>query len=578
TVGNGGPGIRGPYSHEHCRIQSILLSMQGLARPGRHQAKWLEWALMTRDHAFPSQESEEVTIPRRSEMVRPAGAVFDEGMIKEMNKRGMSDVGAIDADEMTRRLLEKDFGYTDVLLMSEAQKKVKRLVEITNPVPAPPSQGIPKCHVHDAILKDSVEWYGLWSFCGPVKEQWDKFTFPREGCSRIHMVWTDSPCMVTCWNDGYSFVKALQSEEIEFVLAQHPWLENDCYLADLILPVQTQFEMNDICEDLGSGGVPSVYQSKQAVPPVGESRNDFDCVAEVAKKIGCDLYMEYTANETTAEECVELFWQGSGVCHMDKDDSFHEKGIFFLPMRKDMQETAPVGISPFAEDPENNPLSTPSGKLEFTSAALLEHFPGDMERPPYPVWVEKGVSHDESPCGGRAKDYPLICMSNHGRWRFHANLDDITWQREIGTMKIRGEDGYQYEPAWMNPKTAAGLGIGHGDIIKVYNERGTVLCAAYLSERIVCGVVSVDHGARFDPIDPLWLDRGGCINLITPHATSSKNAAGMVVSGFLVAAEKVSYEEMEGWKEAYPEAFARAVDPDCGVCLDGWLTAQRNEG
>ena len=45
----------------------------------------------------------------------------------------------------------------------------------------------------------------------------------------------------------------------------------------------------------------------------------------------------------------------------------------------------------------------------------------------------------------------------------------------------------------------------------------------------------------------------------------------MVVSGFLVEAEKVSDEEMEGWKAQYPEAFGRKVDEACGVCLEGWL-------
>ncbi|MCL2110774.1 MAG: molybdopterin-dependent oxidoreductase [Clostridiales bacterium] len=571
TIGNGGPGIRGPYSHEHCRIQSILLSMQGLAKPGRHLAKWLEWALMSKDYAMPFQGIEEMNIPHRAELVRPAGALFDEDMIKEMNKRGMSDVGAIDAEEMVRRLTEKDFGFAEVLSMSDAQKKVGRLVEITNPIPTPPAQAVPKCMVHDAILNDEIEWYGLYSFCGPVKEQWDKFKFPEKNCSRIHMIWTDSPCMVTCWNDGYNFVKALQSDEIEFVVAQHPWLENDCYLADLILPVQTKFEMEDICDDATSGGITSVFHEMAACPPVGESLNDFDCVAEVARKIGHDIYMRYTANETTSADCVDLFWQGSGVAHLDTEDSFKNKGIFFVPCKPDMQETIPPGYRPFADDPENNPLKTPTGKLEFTSTGLQKHFPDDKERPPYPIWIEKGEFHDESLSSERAKDYPLLCMSNHGRWRFHANLDDITWHREIETMKIRGKDGYQYEPAWLNTKTAAELGIQHGDIVKVYNERGVVLCGAYVTERVVPQTVYVDHGARFDPIDPLWLDRGGAVNLITPHAISSKNATGMVVSGFLVAVEKVMDEEMGAWMKKYPEAFARKVDPDCGVCLDGWL-------
>jgi trimethylamine-N-oxide reductase (cytochrome c) len=574
TIGNGGAGIRGPYSHEHCRIQSILLSMQGLSKPGRQFAKWLEWTMSTNVAMMPFQSVvPDYRVPHRAELVRPAGSVYDQKYIDEMNARGMADVSATNPNMLVRKLYEKSLGTQNEMTEEEARAYVDRIVGITNPVKTPPDQAVPKCMLHDAILnKEGIEWYGLHSFCGPRSEQFDRYRFPAEGCSRLHMIWTDSPCMVTCWNDGFGFVKAIQSDEIEFVLAQHPWLENDCYMADIILPVQTKFEMEDIGEDGTSGGIMSVFHELPACPPVGESLNDFDCVAEVARKIDRDIYLQYTANETTEKDCIDLFWVGSGVSHLDTDDEFHKKGIFYMPcLPQEVQAGYPVGVRPFSEDPESHPLSTPTGKLEFTSTALKEHFPDDPERPPYPIWIEKGEYHDESLSSKRAETYPLLCMSNHGRWRFHANLDDITWQREIETMKIRGKDGYQYEPAWIHADTAGKLGIAHGDVVKVYNERGTVLCAAYVTERVVPQTIYVDHGARFDPIDPLRLDRGGAINLISPHANISKNATGMVVSGYLVAAEKVTDEEMAEWKAKYPEAFARKVDDACGVCLDGWL-------
>jgi len=123
----------------------------------------------------------------------------------------------------------------------------------------------------------------------------------------------------------------------------------------------------------------------------------------------------------------------------------------------------------------------------------------------------------------------------------------------------------------MHPTTAAEKGVKHGDIIKVFNERGVVLCGAYVTERLVPGVVYVDHGSRFDPIDAESLDRGGAINLITPTAIISKHATGMAVSGFLVDISKVTDAEMEAWKKQFPDAFGREVDDGCGVCLDGWL-------
>ena len=102
-------------------------------------------------------------------------------------------------------------------------------------------------------------------------------------------------------------------------------------------------------------------------------------------------------------------------------------------------------------------------------------------------------------------------------------------------------------------------------------ERGIVLCGAYVTERLIDRTCYVDHGSRLDPIIPGWLDRGGAINCITPANTTSKNATGMAVSGFLCEVQKVTDEEMAGWRRDYPEAFERYVDPDAGVCLKGWL-------
>ena len=78
--------------------------------------------------------------------------------------------------------------------------------------------------------------------------------------------------------------------------------------------------------------------------------------------------------------------------------------------------------------------------------------------------------------------YPLLMMSNHGRWRVHAQCDDITWTREAPTCKVKGPDGYMYEPVWIHPTDAARDGIKNGDIVKVFNERGIVLGGAYVGE------------------------------------------------------------------------------------------------
>jgi anaerobic selenocysteine-containing dehydrogenase len=219
----------------------------------------------------------------------------------------------------------------------------------------------------------------------------------------------------------------------------------------------------------------------------------------------------------------------------------------------------------FYEDPQNNPLRTPSGKLEFYSQRLAEKFPGDIERPPVPHWIEKAESHDERISSERAKKYPLLMVSNHPRWKVHSQQDDMQWLREIGTCQVVGPDGYAYQAIWIHPVDAEKRGIEHGDVVNVYNERGGVLVGAYLTERIMPGAVYVDHGASYDPTVLGELDRGGAINTITPHNTTSKNATGMAVSSFLVEVERVNLDEL---RRKYPEAFKRPYRLASGLRME----------
>lgn len=251
-------------------------------------------------------------------------------------------------------------------------------------------------------------------------------------------------------------------------------------------------------------------------------------------------------------------------------EEFEEKGYYVIPVAEDW-DTDPAGLYEFYKDPDANPLPTPTGKLEFYSQSLADNFPDDEERPPYPRWIERSETHDERLSSIRAANYPLLLMSNHSRWRVHAQCDDISWTREALTCKVKGFDGYKYEACWINTGDAAKRGIGNGDIVRVFNERGSVLCGALVWERIMPGVISVDHGARADAIIPGKLDRGGAINTITPAGLTSKHCAGEATSGFLVDVEKVTPEQMGRWMSQYPEAFKREYDPASGLRFDAWI-------
>jgi trimethylamine-N-oxide reductase (cytochrome c) len=282
-------------------------------------------------------------------------------------------------------------------------------------------------------------------------------------------------------------------------------------------------------------------------------------VGEIAKRFG--LYEKYTEGKTL-QEWIKTGFDGSGVekAGICSWEQMQEKRYCVVPTDPDW-EKIPHGMIEFYEDPEKCPMSTPSGKLEYYSERLAKAFPDDIERPPVPHWVEKSDFHDERISSIRAKEYPLLVISNHPRWRVHAQMDDINWFHEIPTGKVIGPDKYHYEPVWINPIDAEKRGIASGDVVNVYNERGQVLCGAYVTERIMPGVIYVDHGSRYDPIVAGEIDRGGAINTICPHHTTSKNCAGMVTSGFLAEAKKA---DMDGLRQQYPEAFKRPYDKGSG--------------
>ncbi|MBN1189402.1 MAG: molybdopterin-dependent oxidoreductase [Dehalococcoidales bacterium] len=428
-----------------------------------------------------------------------------------------------------------------------------------------PKQIIPKTLLPDAILNPPINWYGrTTAHTEPVESQFVQSTYPAEGCREIHMMWTDSPCWVTCWNGGNRMIEAIRSPKIEFVLAQHPWMENDCLFADVILPANTKLEEEDIGADSMGQQFQTVFPEGKCLEPLGESRSDYEIVCAIAEKMG--LLKEFSGGKTVAE-WIRHGFDTSGIQEHISHEEWLKRGYYVVPTEPGW-EKAPAGLNGFYTNPQENPLTTPSGKIEFYAQNLARHFPEDDERPAVPHWIPQGESHQESQQHPRARDYPLLLVSNHPRWRVHTQLDDVSWLREIPTCKLKGPDGYLYEPVWLHPSDALARGITQGDIVRVFNQRGAVLGGAYITERIIPGAVYQDHGARYDPVAPGELDRSGANNTICPHKVVSRNAPGEVTSGFLVEVERAEIEEL---RRKYPEAFLREYDRGAGLLFKAWV-------
>jgi trimethylamine-N-oxide reductase (cytochrome c) len=113
---------------------------------------------------------------------------------------------------------------------------------------------------------------------------------------------------------------------------------------------------------------------------------------------------------------------------------------------------------------------------------------------------------------------------------------------DVRDHRVLKEDGYYYWIIRLNTQDAAARGIRQHDLVRVFNDRGVVICAAVVTERLPPGTVhSYESAADYDPLGEPGksADRAGCINLLTPHRFITKDSCGMAPNSCLVEVEKV---------------------------------------
>jgi trimethylamine-N-oxide reductase (cytochrome c) len=520
----GGPKVRGPYSHVVGRIEAYILAMQGLGKPGRQFLRfWISQRVNIKDIAV---------LPTYPEVTAE-----------------------------TRETL-----YID-------------RADYANRAYPPPAVPLIKVLVPDAIMRPPLKWWCSGSQLNRVEDLFVEYKYPpRDDHPGIRAIWNENACYTTCWH-GYQYIEALRSPNIEFHLVIHPWFENDALFADLVLPALTDFEMADLVV-VGRSEINGFAYHDKCIEPIGESKSDYEIHRMIAQRL---------AQEFNKPELLEAFPDPESI-----QRSFYEKtlakrkyGITWeeFKKRKILLYSHPTWeewveikkrfgydaydsfMSKFYKT--GSGLETPTGKIEIVSQLVLKYAPNDKERPPVARWI----NHDDLPTSSKREKYPFLLCSNHPRYRFHSQGDEIIWLREI--YKIRGPDGYFYEAVWIHPIDAERLDVKTGDVVMIYNDLGAILAGVLVTERIKPGVISIDHGARVDMISvDHKIDRGGAINLIIP-ASSYKYKRGEVIrvpeqicSGILVGVKKVNVLE---FMKKYPEAFQKKMHPIIGPTTEAYV-------
>ena len=160
-------------------------------------------------------------------------------------------------------------------------------------------------------------------------------------------------------------------------------------------------------------------------------------------------------------------------------------------------------------DPQHHPFPTLSGKIEIDCDHLAE-----MNNPRIPS-IPKYLGHSEHYDAPLAEKYPLQLLTTHSKIRTHSTLEKVPWLKEL-----------EGQGAWINPRDALSRNIKNGDRIDIFNDRGRIRTFAYVTERIMPGVVNVCEGAWYNP-DEEGVDLGGCANTLTRDEPSPGGAQPM---------------------------------------------------
>jgi biotin/methionine sulfoxide reductase len=325
------------------------------------------------------------------------------------------------------------------------------------------------------------------------------------------------------------------------VVVQDPYWTATARHADIVLPSTTSLER----EDIGGGRRDThLIAMHRAVPPVGDARDDYDALADLAGRLG--FRASFTEGRTAREWLAHLYgsWQQSlarqGV-QVPDFERFRAEGEYRLPEG----DTEITLFDRFRADPVAHPLATPSGRIEITSETVAGF--GYPDCPGHPVWLAPG----EWLGGRRAVDHPLHLIANQPRTRLHSQLD-------VGEVSMAAKVAGR-EPITLHPDDAAARGVAAGDVVRVFNDRGACLAGVVLDEGIRPGVVQLATGAWFDPVDttdggPLCAH--GNPNVLTPDIPSSRLSQGCAGQHTLVEVARFDGEPPEVSVRRPPEIVA----------------------
>jgi len=263
--------------------------------------------------------------------------------------------------------------------------------------------------------------------------------------------------------------RGLQRDDLFTVVHEQFFTDTTDY-ADYLLPATTFLEHADV---QGAYGHYFVQLSKQAIEPLGEARSNVWLFGQLAQRMG---FTEACFRDTPEE----MIRQALAIGADGRSTNANMEHIAF----EDLEEHGHIPLA-IHRAPDEKPflpyasgrLQTPSGKVEFYSemlaAAGLDALPAF-------------VAPAESRWSEAAKKYPLELLG-----RKNDNYMNSTFANLPGHRKMEARSNQRLE---IHPIDAEARGVGEGDAVRVFNDRGAIALSALLNASLPAGVVA----ARLD--------------------------------------------------------------------------------
>ncbi|WP_150148687.1 selenate/tellurate reductase subunit YnfE [Enterobacter roggenkampii] len=319
----------------------------------------------------------------------------------------------------------------------------------------------------------------------------------------------------------------LQDEsKCEMIVVIDNFMTSSAKYADIVLPDLMTVEQEDIIPNDYAGNMGYLIFLQPVTAPKFERKPIYWIMSEVAKRLGPDIHQKFTEGRTQEQWLQYLYAK-----MLEKDpklpsyDELKKRGIY---KRKDPNGHF-VAYKKFRENPEANPLKTPSGKIEIYSSKLAEiaatwELEKDETISPLPVYAS---TFDGWDAPERAR-FPLQLFGFHFKARTHSSYGNVDVLKAACRQEV-----------WLNPVDAEKRGIKNGDTVRVFNDRGEVRIEAKVTPRIMPGVSAMGQGAWHDAnMSGDRVDHGSCINTLTTHRPSPL-AKGNPQHTNLVQIEKV---------------------------------------